>query len=77
MCNNFKLFSSAVLATLLLLSACSEPDKTKVIDEKTVIEAIKDPIDIDIHSLDELMAMFKEHQYDSENWLRGIEKYLA
>ncbi|WNC73555.1 glucosaminidase domain-containing protein [Thalassotalea psychrophila] len=69
--NNLKLISLSFLASSLLLSACSEPDKTKVIDEKFVIEAMKNPIDVEIHSLDELMALFKKHQYDSESWAKG------
>ncbi|WOH38907.1 glucosaminidase domain-containing protein [Thalassotalea fonticola] len=69
--NRCNFFSISLLASSILLTACSEPDKTKVIDEKFVIEAMKDPIDVEIHSLDELMALFKEHHYDSENWAKG------
>ncbi|QBY05470.1 glucosaminidase [Thalassotalea sp. HSM 43] len=64
----------ACMATCLL-SACNDPkpktEADSALEQATIVAAMQDPIEVEIHSLDDLMTLFKEHHYDSENWQNG------
>ena len=75
--NATKMLLVGVVSTSVLLAGCSEPGKKpeakpeSEIDKLVVVEAMKDPIIVNITSLDDLIALFKEHNYDNDNWAQG------
>lgn len=53
------------LCCALLLSACS--------DKLTATEKLmRNPVEVNITSIDDLNSVFKNHQYTSENWKKGV-----
>lgn len=61
----------AFIFTLGLIVACFDQTSEKAIDTKRVTAAMKEPVVVKIQSLDELMTLFKKHNYTNESWALG------
>ena len=70
-----KIIRLTLISSALVLAACSEaPDiKDPITSDKDniAITAMKNPTVVEIGSLHDLEALFKEHQYTSESWATG------
>lgn len=59
------------IVSIGLVTSCNEPSFVPLSNDKPDVGAMKNPEVIKIQSLDELMALFKKHQYTNESWAQG------